>query len=327
MRQTAPWLVLGLLAAFAGCKQEARTPVPESNRSVPTPASHDGPWLIGVSLCGPGDSPVKQTKADIAAAAAGHPGVRVAFRDAEGDVLRQCAQVAEFVADRVDALIISPGNAATVTPSARRAREAGIAVIALGRPLVGDAYSCFVGLDHAKIGRAAGEHVARLLGGAGHVIELRGPIASRVTAALHTGLVRGMAAHGGIKIIAEVECRDGEADARAAMESELSRRVDIDLVCAHRHAWARAAWLAAKAEGKGREKMIKFVGVAGLPDEGAAYVKQGILAAAFQHPTGGRQALDAALALLEGRPAPHTLMLTTRLLTRHNVEQGGEVIQ
>lgn len=327
MRCAALWMALGLLAALAGCKQEARTPVPESNGSGSKTASHDGPWLIGVSLCGLGDSRVRQTKADIAAAAANHPTVRVAFKDAGGDVPRQCAQVGEFVADRVDALIISPGNAVTVTPPAKRAREAGIAVIVLDRPLLGDAYSCFVGPDHAKIGRAAGEHVAELLGGAGHVVELRGPIASGLAVALHSGFLRGIAAHPGIKIIAEVECRDAEADARAAMASELSRRLDIDLVCAHRHAWARAAWLAAKAEGKGREKMIKFVSVGGLPDEGAAYVKQGVLAAAFQHPTGGREAIDAALALLEGRPVPNTLMLTTRLLTRHNVEQGGEVIQ
>jgi len=320
-------MALGLLAAFAGCKREAPAPAAQSSGSGSKAVSHDGPWLIGVSLRGLGDSRGRQTKADIAAAAARHPAVRVVFKDAGGHVPRQCAQVAEFLADRVDAIIISPCNAVTLTPPAKRAHEAGIAVIVLDRPLVGDAYSCFVGPDHAKIGRAAGEHVAKLLGGAGNVMELRGPIASRVTAALHSGFLRGIAAHAGIKIVAEVECRDAEADARAAMESELSRCLDIDLVCAHRDAWERAAWLAAKAEGKGREKMIKFVGVGGLPGEGAAYVKQGVLAAAFQHPTGGREALDAALAVLEGRPVPNTLMLTTRLLTRHNVEQGGEVIQ
>ena len=42
-----------------------------------------------------------------------------------------------------------------------------------------------------------------------------------------------------------------------------------------------------------------FVGIDALPQEGQVYVKQGILAASFEYPTGGKEAIDTALEILQ----------------------------
>ena len=78
------------------------------------------------------------------------------------------------------------------------------------------------------------------------------------------------------------------------------------------------AYLAAKAAG--REKQIKFVGIDALPQEGLAYVKQGILDATFQYPTGGADAIDTALKVLKGEKVPKEIgsepVFTTKKTSR-----------
>ncbi|HZT23665.1 MAG TPA: hypothetical protein VFB55_12235, partial [Verrucomicrobiae bacterium] len=92
-------------------------------------------------------------------------------------------------------------------------------------------------------------------------------------------------------------------------------------VYAHNDDGAHGAYLAAKAAG--REKQMLFVGIDALPQEGIAYVKQGILDATFQYPTGGAEAIDVAEKILHGQVVPREITLGTRLFTRDNVAQGG----
>ena len=73
----------------------------------------------------------------------------------------------------------------------------------------------------------------------------------------------------------------------------------IDAVYAHNDPGAHGAYLAAKAAG--REKEMLFLGIDALPQEGVAYVKQGILSATFQYPTGGAEAIDAIQKILAGQ--------------------------
>ncbi len=66
------------------------------------------------------------------------------------------------------------------------------------------------------------------------------------------------------------------------------------------------------------------MGIDALPQEGVAYVSQGILDATFQYPTGGAEAIDTALKILSGGQVPKEIVLGTRLFDRSNVAQGGQ---
>jgi ribose transport system substrate-binding protein len=61
-----------------------------------------------------------------------------------------------------------------------------------------------------------------------------------------------------------------------------------------------------------------------LPQEGQVYVRQGILAASFEYPTGGREAVEVALRILKGEKAPKEITLPSRVFTPENIRQGGE---
>ena len=116
-----------------------------------------------------------------------------------------------------------------------------------------------------------------------------------------------------------------EGNARKEMESALARFNNINAVYAHNDPGAHGAYLAAKAAG--REKDIVFVGIDALPQEGVAYVKQGILDATFQYPTGGAEAIDNAMKILAGQKVPQKIVLGSRYFTKENADQGGQPIE
>ena len=281
-------------------------------------------FVIGMSQCNLGEPWRVQMNADIRAAAAKHPELKVVFKDAQNDTLQQRAQVEEFVSAKVDLIIISPKEAQPLTEPVARAMDAGIPVIVLDRRLLGDKYTCFIGADNKKIGKAAGEWIVKTLGGKGNVIELMGLQTSTPGQDRHSGFLEGIAGSD-IKIIFSADMEWLEPNARREMESALSRFDKIDLVYAHNDPGAHGAYLAAKAAG--REKDMKFVGIDALPQEGVGYVQQGIIDATFQYPTGGAEAIDTALKIVQGEKVPKEIVLGTRLFDKGNVDQGGQELK
>ena len=277
-----------------------------------------------MSQCNLGEPWRVQMNADIAAAAAKHPELKVVFKDAQNDTLKQRSQVEEFVSSKVDVLIISPKEAQPLTEPVAAAMQAGVPVIVLDRRLLGTNYTCFIGADNKKIGKAAGEWIVKALDGKGNVVELMGLQTSTPGQDRHSGFLEGIAGSD-IKVIFSADMKWLEPNARDEMDSALARFDKIDLVYGHNDPGAHGAYLAAQAAG--REKQMKFVGVDALPQEGVAYVKQGILDATFQYPTGGAEAIDTALKIFHGEQVPQEIVLGTRMFTKDNVEQGGEELK
>jgi ribose transport system substrate-binding protein len=309
---------MAAVVAFSGCNKDH---APQPANPPGTPPRHQ--FTIGMSQCNLGEPWRVQMNADIQAAAVKHPELKVIFKDAQNDTLQQRAQVEEFVSAKVDLMIISPKEAQPLTEPVADAMKAGIPVIVLDRRLLGTNYTCFIGADNKKIGKAAGQWIVHALGGKGNVVELMGLQTSTPGQDRHSGFVEGIAGSD-IKVIFSADMQWLEPQARSEMESALSRFDKIDLVFAHNDDGAHGAYLAAQAAG--REKAMKFVGIDALPQEGVAHVRQGILDATFQYPTGGSEAIDAALKVLNGGKVPNEIMLNTRLFDAANVAQGGEEV-
>jgi ribose transport system substrate-binding protein len=315
---------LGIVATLAillvGCGQST----PPTQTTSPAAPQAKSSFTIGMSQCNLGEPWRVQMNEDIRKAADQQSGLKVVFKDAQNDTLKQRAHVEEFVSAGVDLLIISPKEAQPLTEPVAKAFNAGIPVIVLDRRLIGDRFTCFVGADNKKIGKAAGEWIKQKLGGKGKIVELKGLMTSTPGQDRHSGFLEGIAGSS-LEVIFEADMKWLEPDARKEMESALSRFNQIDLVYAHNDPGAHGAFLAAKAAG--REKNILFVGIDALPQEGVAYVSQGILSATLQYPTGGAEAIDAALKILKGQSVPKEIILGSRLFTKENVASGGEVLQ
>ncbi|MCP4249128.1 MAG: substrate-binding domain-containing protein [bacterium] len=311
-------------AAITGACEPADT----GPTSGPSATGNDRPKTIkthtlGMSQCNLGEPWRVQMNAHVRAAARDHPKLEVVFKDAQNDTLRQRAHLEEFVAAGVDLIVVSPKEAQPLTEPVAKAMEAGIPVIVLDRRVLGDRYTCFIGADNKAIGRAAGRWIAQTLNGKGKVVELKGLMTSTPGQDRHTGFHEALA-NTEIEVVFDADMKWLEPNARKEMESALARFEDLDLVYAHNDPGAHGAWLAAKAVG--RERDIRFVGIDALPHEGVMYVFQGILDATFEYPTGGAEAIDVALKILDGREVPREITLGSRLYTAGNVAAGGAAI-
>ena len=293
--------------------------VPALAKGAGTP---DAPWVIGYSQCNLGEPWRVQMNADVNKAAEAEPRVKVIYKDAQNDTLRQRSHVEEYVSQGVDLIVISPKEVSLREPIAK-AFKAGIPVIILDRAVEGEDFTQFIGADNNIIGEAAGRWIAKTLGGKGNVVELKGLQTTIPGQDRNKGFRKGIEGSA-IKVIFEADMQWLEANARKEMESALSRFDDIALVYAHNDPGAHGAWLAAKAAG--REKSIVFVGIDGLPQEGMQYVKQGVLGASFEYPTGGREAIQNAVKLLGGETLPKNVVLPSKFYTPENVAQGGGVL-
>ena len=290
----------------------------------PTQAAVQKKYKIGVSQCNLGEPWRVQMNSDLRKAAEAHPNLEVTFKDAQNDSLRQRAQVEEFINAGVDALIVSPKEAAPLTPPIAQAYKKGIPVIVLDRKVLGQDYTVFIGADNRKIGKAAGKWIAQKLGGKGKIVELKGLMTSTPAQDRHSGFRDGIK-DSGVEVVFEADMKWLEPEARKEMESALSVKPEINLVYAHNDPGAHGAYLAARAAA--RDKKMLFVGIDGLPQEGQAYVKQGLLAASFEYPTGGREAIEAALQIFDKKPVPKEITLSSRVYTPDNVKTGGEVLK
>ncbi len=306
-------LVCGL---FVGCEKKASEEgaVPDATKKK----------VIGMSQCNLGEPWRVQMNADIKNAVDDYDDIEVIFKDAQNDTLKQVAQMEEFISAGVDLIIISPKEAAPLTPIVGQAYKKGIPVIVLDRRVTGDDYTCFIGADNKKIGKAAGEWIVKKLGGSGKVVELKGLMTSTPGQDRHSGFRAGIEGSG-IEIIFEADMKWLEPNARKEMESALARYETIDLVYAHNDPGAHGAYLAAKAVG--REKDIVFVGIDGLAQEGQAYVAQGIMSASFEYPTGGGKAIDTALEIFAGKEVAKEITLGSRVFTPENLAAGGEFVK
>jgi len=281
----------------------------------------DKKYTIGMSQCNLGEPWRVQMNADVKRAADKHPNIEVIYKDAQNDTLKQVSQIREFIASKVDLLIVSPKEAVPLTPPVSEAYKAGIPVIVLDRKVTGSDFTEFIGADNKKIGRYVGQWIVKTLGGKGNMVELKGLMTSTPGQDRDSGFREGIQGSN-IKIVFEADMKWLEPNARKEMESALATNPKIDLVYGHNDPGAHGAYLAAKAAG--REKEMKFVGIDALPQEGQAYVRQGILNASFEYPTGGDVAIEKALEIFSGKQVPKEIVLDSRVFTKDNVDSGGE---
>ena len=281
-------------------------------------------YVIGMSQCNLGEPWRVQMNADIKAEADKHPEIQVIYKDAQNDVLQQRAQVEEFVDAKINLLIISPKEAQPLAEPVSKAMAAGIPVIVLDRDIIGQNYTEFIGADNVKIGRAVGKWLVKNYGGKhAKVVEIMGLQTSTPGQDRHNGFLEAIKGSD-LDVIFRADAKWLEPDARREMESALARFDKIDIVYGHNDPSAHGAYLAAQATG--REKGMVFVGIDSLPQEGVAYVKQGILTATFQYPTGGDIAIKQALKIFGGEKVVKRIVLGSRMFTKDNVDAGGEAI-
>lgn len=290
-----------------------------------TPARAAGKSKVGFSQCTTLEPWRVQFNKDIQAEAKNHPDIDLIITDGQDKTEKQVADCDNLIVQQVNVLLISPKESAGLTGVVEKAIDAKIPVIVLDRNVDTKRITQFIGGDNVAIGKAAGEHAVKLLGGpgkaAGNVVEIWGGMGTQPAHDRHDGFHAFTDKEKGIKYLLNNQSGDWKQDkAYDIMTTALRNNEKIDMVYGHNDPMAYGAYLAAKDAG--RDKDIKFIiGIDGLPDEGVTWVSKGQLTATFLYATPGAEGLRQAAKLLKGEKLEPVITLPTMLITKENAPE------
>ena len=132
-----------------------------------------GQIVIGMSVPGL-QFPFFVTMKNEAEQAAAKLGAKIIFADAQNSSSKQASDVENFIAQGVQAILISPMTTDSLVPAIEDAVKAGIPVATVDRKANTDKVLVHVGADNVQGGRAAAQFIIDKLGNKGTVIELEG---------------------------------------------------------------------------------------------------------------------------------------------------------
>lgn len=290
---------------------------------VTTAPAVEKKFVIGMAQCNLGEPWRVAMNDQIAAAAKDYPMFEVIFSDAAQDNSKQIADIENFIQMGVDLIITSPNEAKPLTNVIKAAYEEGIPVILLDRKIEGDTYTQWIGADNVLIGKVCGEYIADvLLPDGGKVCEIKGLEGTSAGMERHEGFRAGIAKNPNIEVVSMNNADWLREKAITIAEEMLQVNEQIDLFYCHNDPMAEGAFIAAK--NASRAEGMLFVGIDGLPtpDGGIKSVIDGRLSLTMIYPTGGKEAIESAYALLvEGKELEKIVVLDTMAITAENAAE------
>lgn len=170
--------------------------------------------VIGVTLLTRAHVFFKDLEEGLQTEAAKH-GYELIVTAGEFDLGKQSAQIEDFVARKVDAIIVCPVDSRGIGPAIRKANEAKIPVFTADIASFEGDVVCHVASDNVAGGSLAGEYLAKALGGKGKVAIIGQPTVTSVLDRVQ-GFKDAVAKYPGIEIVADV---NGEGVRDKAMQA------------------------------------------------------------------------------------------------------------
>lgn len=297
-------LILGLGLAFLAT---ACAPAPVAGPEVR--------YVLGVSQANTTEPWRLSVIADIQKEAGLYPGLRVVVTDAADSVEKQAKDLEKLIGLGCDLLIVSPADPA-LRPAVDLAYSK-VPVIVIDRAVEGYNYTLYLGPDNRRIGREAGRYVSSLLKGeGGRVLEVLGRKDSPPSLDRSLGFREGLADRPDIVLYHRVEADWLQDKAEDVLSPFFAAGERVDVVFAQNDAMAYGAWLAVRKTGA---PPVPLIGIDGLAGErgGLNLVREGTFAATFNVPTGGAEAVDYAVDILDKvEGIPKKVILRTSIVTR-----------
>ena len=250
--------------------------------------------------------------------AATQPGVELVMVDSKEDVATQLAQVENFVAQKVDAIIVIAANTDAADPMTKAAQDAGIPLVYVNRlPSNLPEGISYVGSESIQAGIMQAEWLAEQLGGKGNVVIMNGDLAQEAAQKRTEGEKQVFAKFPDIKIIREDTGNWSRDQGLALMENWLASGDQIDAVASNNDEMAIGALQAIEAAGKLGEILVG--GVDASPDALQEMDKGRLDVTVFQNAKGqGEGGIKVALALAKGESVEQFTWIPFELVTPEN---------
>ena len=244
--------------------------------------------------------------------------VRLEFASAEDDDLKQSEQIEDFIAKKVDLLVVAPNSAVPLSSVIDKAYDSGIPVICFDRKTSTNKYTAFMGADNYEIGHTMGKLIANSMGGLGTLVEIRGLKGSSPAIERHRGFSDALAEYPAIKVISCGEDNWTEQSGSKAMEEVLRATTAIDCVFGHNDRLALGAYKVAQTH---KLTGVRYFGVDALPTPGGGMelVQRGILEATYIYPTHGLELFQLAMNIIKGEKYSRVNILHSAVVDKSNV--------
>lgn len=252
-------------------------------------------------------------------------GMKLLLEDAQWDIARQQSQIENFIASKVDGIIVVAVDADAGIAISKAAAAAGIPIVfANSQPSNVNELpekQVFVGSNQLEAGGIPAKEVCRQLGGKGDVVIMMGELGSVLARE------RTQAAHDvfateeckDMKIIEEQTARWSRTGALDLMTNWLSAGIEFDAVITNNDDMAMGAIQAMKTAGRSLENVI-VAGIDATPDALAAMEAGDMKVTVFQDgKKQGAASVDAMAKLLKGEPVESITFTSLELVTKENM--------
>lgn len=249
----------------------------------------------------------------------GGAGVKITAVSSGYDLNQQTNQMEDFIAAKVDLIVLNAADTKGIAPAVRKARAAGIVVVAVDVAAEGGVNATVMS-DNVQAGRVAAEYLVKRLNSKGSVVIINGPPVSAVADRV-AGAEAVFRATPGVRLLSRDQNAGGNRQGGMnVMTDLLTAHPQIDAVFAINDPSGLGAALALR---QARRENVIVAAVDGAPDAEKALrdEKNAFAASAAQDPfTMAGKAVEVGFGILQGRPAPEgRVLVPVSLITRDNI--------
>jgi inositol transport system substrate-binding protein len=257
--------------------------------------------------------------------AATKEGISLQVEDAQNDVSKQLNQIQNFIAQKVDAIIVNPVDTDATPAMTKLAAEAGVPLVYVNR-MPSDAQLpekvSFVGSNEVDSGTLEMKEICRLMGGKGKIVILMGELSNQA-ARQRTQDVDDVIATpecSGIEVLDRQTGNWNRTQGADLMTNWISAGLQPDAVVSNNDEMAIGAIQSLKAAGIAMDKII--VGGVDATQDALAAMKAGDLdVTVFQNAAAqGQGAVDTALKLVKGEKVESMVWVPFELVTPANMD-------
>ena len=250
-------------------------------------------------------------------------GVTLQVEDANDDTGKQISQIQNFIAQKVDAIIVNPVDTSATPKMTQLAVAAKIPLVYVNRKPEDKqlpAGVAFVGSDEKVSGVLEGEELAKCLNGKGNIVIMEGQLSNNAALDRTADIEQVMAKHPDVKIVEKQTAEWDRNKALDLMNNWITTGTKINGVAANNDEMAIGAILALKQAGIDPKTLC--VGGIDATADGLAEIANGNLAVTvFQNAVGqGKGAVDTALSLVKAEKVPSYVDVPFEKVTKANVK-------
>ncbi|MGD8453491.1 MAG: ABC transporter substrate-binding protein [Phycisphaerae bacterium] len=299
------WLTPGMIALFLLCGCDSKPSGPATSQAAG--GQRSSPLKVGFSQIG-AESAWRTAETESIKAEAEHRGVKLIQSDAQQKQENQIKALRNFIAQKVDAIVLAPVVETGWTPVLKEIQRAGIPVILVDRGVdVPDPslYATLIASDFVEEGRMAARWLAGMLGAEGNIVELQGTPGAAPAIDRRKGFAEVLAEHPGLRIIKSQSGDFTRAKGKEVMEAFLKAEgANIQAVYAHNDDMALGAIQAIEEAGLKPGKDILIVSIDGVRAAFEAMVAGKLNCTVECNPLLGPAAFDAVEKVLAGEQVP-----------------------